>query len=306
MARRLVLALTVVLPWVLPPAVHADRLETPAPGARELTTLAGFAAWAQPTPDGRWAVVLRHPDGTVVRPAVDAFGAAPQLDLGARGVDADRRITLAYSRCAGASTTAGCDVKLLDVAAPSPDGRGFAPLGDQPEQTPAISTPTASEAAPTLGGARGSRLTFVRRAGARRPGLYSWRFAGRSQRLSTVLARQTRSNDSSVAYRYRSRAGFGIAVRTFSGELEEVVRSGQATEPTSLVMTRYRVGWLEGTTAFLTGRVRNSGPAPILRGARDLPADTAAVTTDGSSITAYAAADGIRSIEPRIFFTGSS
>ena len=131
MRTSLAVSLAVLGTLAAAPAALADTLLAAAPGARNLAQSGDYAVWAQP--DGsRWRLAVRGPDGTVTLPDIPSFGAAPDPAVAAtRENNVPTLVPYAvYARCAGTSTTAGCDVWRLDLrTAPRP---GWAPRPRRP------------------------------------------------------------------------------------------------------------------------------------------------------------------------------
>ena len=178
-----------------PPA--PTRLVTAAPGARNLAANGGYQAWAAPAAGGRWRLTVRAPDGSVTTPAIADFGAPPRPQIGSTQFAASgRRLLAVYSRCQGASATAGCDVYAYDLAA-----------GTE-QKIPQLASKSYSETAPSI---ELGRLAFVRRGGGPKPGVYYWALGSSKapKRLSTTLARETATNSTRVAYTYNSSRGGG-------------------------------------------------------------------------------------------------
>jgi hypothetical protein len=301
----------------LAPPTRADTLIQPLSGARNLTEWDGWLAWAQPTAGGRWRLAVRSPQGVTTTPTIPDFGAPPDPSLGWDDFyPSVRRLFVVYSRCAGSSAIAGCDVYRYDVA----DGTEAKVM--------AISTPTASETAPSL---RYGFWSFVRRgSGVRAPGVYEYRPApaagvhvpsayafkhGGALRLSSVLARETVMSAGHLAYSYNSSHGGGVAARQLNGTGGAIhLITGQPTVPASLVSTRYRFGWLTPTTggvSFMwTSRVsgkqtypdgRPIGPPTLRRANRTLPASTNSITTDDHLPDHYLDQTGISTLLPPLF-----
>ena len=148
------IAALAVLGAAIPAAACADTLETPALRATDLAASGGWQAWGAPTPDGRWRLAVRAPDGTVTLPDIPDFGFSPNPSIGSdRFAIGGRRLLAVYSRCEGASAIAGCDVYAYDLR------------NGGEERVAAISTSAASEYGPAL--AIG-RWVFVRPARASR------------------------------------------------------------------------------------------------------------------------------------------
>lgn len=277
------------------PAVRADTLIEPLSGARNLAQGGGWLAWAEPAERGRWRLAVRSPRGVTTRPAIPDFGAAPDPNIGSdRFGVSGRRLFVVYSRCAGTSAIAGCDVHRWDVVA-----------GTEAKVT-AVSTSAASETAPAL---RAGRWSFVRRgAGASRPGVHVFTAAGGVRRLSSVLARETVLSASRVAYTYRSSAGGGVGVRRLSGRGALVLATtGEPAVPSSLVGSRYRFGWLmpagdAGVSVIWTSRLSGGTTSVTLRsGRRNLPGSTNSITTNDRAPDRYLDGDGISTLSPPLF-----
>jgi hypothetical protein len=293
-SRTVLLALAVLA--VSAPAASADDLVTAAPGARNLTANGGYLVWAQPAPAGRWRLTVRAPNGTVSTPAIADFGAPPAAQIGSTGFAiAGRRLLAVYSRCQGASATAGCDVYAYDLRA-----------GTE-ERIAALASRTYSETAPSL---ELGRFAFVRRGGGPRPGLYVHTLGSGSspRRLTTRLARETATNGSRVAFTYNSSRGGGVAVRRLSGEGEVLVPvSRQPTVPVSPLLTRYNAAWLlPAGRVQATDRFAGSGGPFELRvrnANRALPPTTnsIALRNDRTSAPYYLDAEGVKAAAPALF-----
>lgn len=308
-AELLLFALAVAA--VPPPAARADTLIQPAGGARNLAQGEGsmqvlpsgqivqgpgWLAWAQPAEQGRWRLMLRSPQGATTSPDIPDFGAPPDPDIGSdRLASGAQRLFVVYSRCAGASTTAGCDVYRYDV------------VGGTEEKVAAISTAAASETAPSV---RLGVWSFVRRgSGASRPGVYVSTPRRGVRRLSQVLARETvlGGGASRVAYAYNSSNGGGVAVRRLSGEGGVVVAATrQPAVPASLVGTRYKYGWLMpagdvGQSVMWSSRLSGRTNSVTVRPAkRNLPASTNSITTNGHVPDKYLDDTGIFTLSPAL------
>ncbi len=302
------LAATAALALV--PAARADTLIQPLSGARNLAQGGGFdevlpggqvtrnpgwLAWAQPVQGGRWRLAVRSPQGVTTTPAIPDFGAAPDPSVGSdRFGISGRRLFVVYSRCAGASAIAGCDVYRYDVSA-----------GTE-AKVAEISTSSASETAPSV---RSGLWSFVRRgAGVARRGVYAYTPAGGVRRLSSILARETVMSVSRVAYAYDSSNGGGVAVRRLSGKGGVVLATaGEPAVPSSLVGTRYKFGWLlpagdPGVSVIWTSRLSGRTTSVTVRsGKRNLPASTNSITTNDSVLDKYLDQTGISTLSPPLF-----
>ena len=277
-------------------AAGADTLVTAAPGARNLTANGGYQAWAAPAAGGRWRLTVRAPDGSVTTPPVADFGAPPRPQIGSTQFAASgRRLLAVYSRCQGASATAGCDVYAYDLAA-----------GTE-QKVPQLASKSYSETAPSI---ELGRLAFVRRGGGPRPGLYAHTLgSGTSpRRLTTRLARETANNGSRVAFTYNSSNGGGVAVRRLSGQGEVLVPvSRQPVVPRSPLLTRYNAAWLlQDGRVQATDRFAGSGGPFELRvrnANRALPPTTnsIALRSDRTSAPYYLDAEGVKTAAPALF-----
>lgn len=272
----------------------ADTLAVPSPGARNIAAAGGYLAWAAPSEQGGWRLVVRNPDGAVRVLPVAAFGAAPDPAIGSDRFAIDgRRIVVVYSRCAGTSSTSGCDVMRFRL-----DGPG------REERVAKLASRAYSETAPSI---TSGRYTFVRRGGGARTGVHYWRGdASAPRRISPTLARETATNGSRVAYAYNSSRGGGLAVRRLSGQGNVLTpASRRSSVPHSIGLDRYRATWLVGRTAFQTDRLtraRTTADVVVHRGSRSLPADTDSVTASSNRITRALTAAGVVALSPALRF----
>jgi hypothetical protein len=107
--------------------------ETVAGG--DVAARGGWTAWSTEVAAGRWALVVRAPDGVVRQPPVPARGAPFDVRLGG---GADGRQKAVYSRCAGyGQGRTGCRLYRLDLASGSERRLALA-RGDVSETLPAI------------------------------------------------------------------------------------------------------------------------------------------------------------------------
>jgi hypothetical protein len=275
----------------------ADTLVASAPGARNLTANGGYVVWAAPgATAGRWRLTVRAPDGTVTTPPIADFGAPPRAQIGSTGFAvAGRRLLAVYSRCQGASATAGCDVYAFDLRA-----------GTE-ERIAQLSSRSYSETAPSI---ELGRIAFVRRGGGPRPGLYYYALGSKAapKRLTSTLARETATNGTRVAYTYNSSRGGGLAVRQLSGRGSALVPvSRRPAVPRSPLLTRYNASWLlEGGHVQATQRFAGSGgpfKLVVLEANRALPAttDSLGLVNDRTSAPYYLDAEGVKLTAPPIF-----
>ncbi|MDQ3630318.1 MAG: hypothetical protein M3417_03385 [Actinomycetota bacterium] len=285
------------------PAARADTLETPAVGGANFTSAAGWQAWSAPSTDGTHRLRLRRPDGTVLTPEIPRFGAPADPAIGTRGgadginTPASRRLSAVYSRCAGSSTLAGCDVYALDLTT----------LVE--ERVHALASKTYSETVPSL---TFGNWSFVRRGGGTRKGTYSYLERGRSRglvRLSPTLARATASSLGRMAFTYNSGRGFGVQIRQSSGEGGTLVAAARLErEPVSPQITRYRAGWLlpgDGVTRVFTTRrfAGSGGPFELVvdEAPRTLPATARSAAGDSATLfSRYLDSRGVQRIDPAI------
>jgi hypothetical protein len=277
-------------------AAGADTLVTAAPGARNLTANGGYQAWAAPAAGGRWRLTVRAPDGSVTTPPVADFGAPPRPQIGSTQFAASgRRLLAVYSRCQGASATAGCDVYAYDLAA-----------GTE-RKIPQLASKSYSETAPSI---ELGRLAFVRRGGGPRPGVYYWALGSSHapKRLTSTLARETATNSTRVAYTYNSSRGGGLAVRLLSGHGSVLVPvSRQPVVPRSPLLTRYNAAWLlaDGHVQATRRFAGSGGPftLSVVDANRALPAttDSLGLKSDRTSAPFYLDAEGVKLADPALF-----
>jgi hypothetical protein len=269
----------------VPAAARADALVAPAPGATGLTAGGGYLAWLEQTPGTTpgsvaWRLVVRRPDGTVTRPQVEPFGVSVPLSIGSTGVvDPTRRdVSVIYTR--------GNDLHRLDL------------VTGRESRVGAVSSRAYQEVA---GVARYGAYTFVRRGG-RRPGIYRHRpRAGASVRIVSATPSILDATGSRVAYA----SGTSVVVRRVSGE-GQVIRFRSPTLVRDVVLTRYRIMWLtKDGRVFQSERFGGStGPDDTVvarEGRRRLPATTTSIAGNGSSVTRYLDAEGVKSISPPLF-----
>lgn len=282
------------------PAARADSLETPVSQGANFASAAGWQAWSAAQPDGSHRLQLRRPDGAVVTPEIPAFGAPVDPAIGTRGgadginTPASRRLSAVYSRCAGSSALAGCDVYALNLTT----------LAE--ERIPALASRTYSETVPTL---TFGNYSFVRRGGGTRKGTYAYSERGGLKRLSPTLARETATSISRMAFTYNSSRGFGVQIRRSSGDGEALVAAARLErQPLSPGITRYRAGWLiagdDATRVFQTRRFAGSGgpfSLTVTEAPRTLPPGVRSAAGDASTLfSRYLDATGVQRIDPAI------
>lgn len=290
MSHTKVLISTLAAAALFSPAAHADTVLAPAPGGTNLAAAGGWFAWSAPADDGGHKLVLRAPDGTVSEPAIPRFGAPVDPAIGTNGLHQGKKLIVVYSRCEGASATAGCDIYALDTTTfTEAKVRG-------------LSTATYSETAPALAG---GSYAFVRRGSGPRKGVHVRSRSGRVRRVSPALATETQFNGSRVAYVFRSSKGAGVVVRRVSGEGSPFVAASRlAVTPRDLGLTRYQATFLVGGQPYYTTRFGGSGGPhdPTTRKATRTLAENASLAIGATTIRAYALeADGLKSLNPTPF-----
>jgi len=293
--RSAVLALATAT-LIAAPSARADTLLAPAPGARHVTAVGDWTAWAAPAAGGRFKLVIGAPDGSVTDAAIRTFGAPPDADFGGDAFVQQRQVVV-YSRCSGASTIRGCDIYLYD------------PQTKRERKVRGASSKTYSETAPSI--ASGS-VAFVRRGG-RRNGVYVAVGAagGRAPHLNRIdghPARETAVSVSRVAFLYRNSKGSDdLTLSQLDGTRKRLIRRASPGVLSSPQITRYKVGWLERAggvvNAKLTDRINPSDTKPTIRtGSRPLPESTTSVAISSDRyIDIYADAEGVKRLSPPIF-----
>jgi hypothetical protein len=277
---------------VTAPAASADTLLAPAPGGQNLAAGGGWLAWSAPAEGGGFKLVLRAPDGTVSEPTISRFGAPADPAIGSDRYAADgRRLLVVYSRCSGASATAGCDVYALNLA-----------TGAEEPVRP-LASRLYSETAPSISS---GAFTFVRRNAGRRQGVWYYRPGHSPRQVSRTLARETAFNGSRVAYSYNSSKGGGVIVRRVSGEGGALTATARNEEvPRSIGITRYQATWLLGSRPWYTTRFGGSGgphTPQTKQSARTLPATTSSLAIGATTLSAwYLDAEGVKTAVPNPF-----
>lgn len=285
------------------PAATADTLETPVERGANLASAAGWQAWSAAQSGGTHRLQLRRPDGTVLTPDIAAFGAPVDPSIGTRGgadginTPASRRLSAVYSRCAGRSALAACDVYALDLTKLTE------------EKVTALASKAYSETVPSL---TFGNWSFVRRGGGTRRGTYSYLERGRSRglvRLSPTLARETATSVGRMVFTYNSSRGFGVQIRQSSGDGRALVAAARLKqEPVSPQITRYRAGWLlpgdAATRVFQTRRFAGSGgpfTLTVEEAPRTLPEGVRSAAGDASTLfQRFLDARGVQRVDPAI------
>jgi hypothetical protein len=123
------------------------------------------------------------------------------------------------------------------------------------------------------------------------------------RKVAGVLPRETDTNGSRVAYL----SGTAVTVRRLAAPDSDVVDLLAGARASSLVMDRYRVGWLGADRVPVqSGRFGGSGDATttaIERGNRALPAGTSGIALSRDAVRLFSDARGIHRIEPKLFRT---
>jgi hypothetical protein len=273
--RALVLAAAALA--AVPASASADTLVTPAPGAVNLAAGGGYHAWFAPAEDTGWQLVVRAPDGTVSRPAIDAFTGPTQVSIGSdRFAAGGRRLLAVYSRAG--------DIHAYDLR-----------TGTE-ERVSAVSSRRYRELAPAI---QFGRYAFVRREGPR-PGVYVQTERG-LRRLSRDLPRDLAFNGTRVAYD----RGRSVVVRRVSDRKALVFRARMT--PRSPQLTRYRVAWLEaGGRVLQTPRFAGSGGPYDVDAAdeatRTLSPSAQSLAFRGGELGWYLDGEGLKTIDPRLAF----
>ncbi len=277
MNPRRILALTVAVAAFPTATAHADQPLDPATGGVNLSAGGGYAVWAEPAEDTGWQLVVRSPDGAVSRPRVPGFAGPPDVSVGTGGGD-PRPLMAVYSRSTGSNE----DLFALDL------------LTGREHRVVAVSTARADEAHPSL---QYGRLAFVRRGGAK-PGVYVWNGRGAARRVTSTAATQTAVSESRVAYATATR----VTVRPLSGRgATSTFRT--TARPRSLVLSRYRVGWLQGEGRVMqSDRVTGGGTDVVRTANRALPPATQSIALESESIGLRLGADGLQRLDPELAF----
>ncbi|HEX6388052.1 MAG TPA: hypothetical protein VFZ89_01350 [Solirubrobacteraceae bacterium] len=271
-----VLTLTAAM-LAVAPAAHADTLIAPATGVQHVTAAGATVAWAAPA-GSRYRLVI---DGEVA--PIRSFATAPDADLGSNAFTG-QHVVAVYAR--------NGDIYLYD------------PQTRTERKVPGASTKAYRESAPSI--ANGN-IAFVRRGG-RRNGVYVTRRSGRVSRVDGHLARETAVSQSRVAFLYRNGAGQDdITIAQLDGGNRRLLARRTPGVLFSVQITRYKVGWLERTSAAVvarqTKRINPSDRNPfVYAGKRALPATTtsAAIAHD-RQFDVYADAEGVKRISPPLF-----
>ncbi len=106
------------------------------PAGVSVAAYGGWAAWSRPDgATGRYALVLRSPQGAISLPAIAENPAPFDVELGPAGASA---VAAVYSRCANTATRMGCHIAELRLGVPGAVERAMAPPGGGSDHQPAI------------------------------------------------------------------------------------------------------------------------------------------------------------------------
>lgn len=267
----------VALSVAVVPSASADSVVADAPGARALAGAGGWLAWSSPTPDGRWRLTLRAPDGTVSQPSVDAFAAPVATQLGTNAqYGVSRRLVAVYTRAG--------DVYELDLAA-----------GTEKKLARLAPRHDARLAAVNLG-----QYVVVRKTG-----IYAVSRSGKSRRLTRTVPSSIAMAQSRVASLEHGK----VVIRRLSGRGRPMVAGKHLTGASSLWLTRYRAGWATsgtkaGTRLYGTRRFAGSGGPFTLTVVRDSWTSSSAlfgIVTDRSEPGYYLDDQGVKRFDPTPF-----
>ena len=261
----------------------ADTLLAPDAAAKNVATGGGVTAWATPEGDG-FRLVVRTADGTVSTPDIPAFATAPDPTIGSTGSAAGgfdaRRLLVLYAR---EDSSGDSDIYALD------------PRTGSERPVPGLSSARYDETAAAMVYGRfaavrsGGKVNGVVTGTLGRPGV---------RQISKSIASQLAFNGSRVAYSTSQ----GIHIKRASGK-GRALRI-RASNPTSLVMTRYQAAWLDGGKLRFTQRFAGSG-GPFQLVVKDAPRQPAGITgiAVGASTNdaVFTDAEGVKKANPRLF-----
>ena len=274
--RALLISITALA--VLPAAAAADTPVAVAPGAVNVAAGGGYVVWAQPEEDTGWQLVVRAPDGTVTRPAIKDFSGPPQVSIGSDRFAIDgRRLLAVYGRDDG-------DLYAYDLRAGTESHvRG-------------LNSRRYRETAPSI---QNGNWAFVRTGGPR-SGLYAASAHRGPHRIATDQPARTQNNGSRVAYA----TGSAVVVRhLFAGG--GVLRFATSERARSVVLTRYKAGWLlSGGRVFQTTRIGGSGGPfhpTVQQAGRPLTPSAQSLANERDRIALFTDAAGVSGIDPPLF-----
>lgn len=275
---RSALLLCILALALLPAIAAADTPVAAAPGAANVVAGGGYVVWCQQTPDDTWQLVVRAPGGTVSHPSLGVFDTPPQVSIGSDRYAIDgRRLLAVYGRDDG-------DLYYYDLKAGSES------------RVRGLNSRTYRESAPSI---ENGNWAFVRTGGARN-GVYAASLHRGPHRIATERPTRTANNGSRVAYAN----GATVIVRRFSGKAPSF-RFAAGERPTSVVLTRYRAGWLlSGGRVFQTSRLGGSGGpfSPQAQAAsRPLAPSTQSIALERDRIALSTDVAGVTRIDPPLF-----
>jgi hypothetical protein len=276
---------TAALAAATPAAASADTLLAPAPGAVNLAAGGGYHAWFAPAEDTGWQLVVRAPDGTVAPAKVGGFAGPVQASIGSQ-VDRqlERTLVVTYGRSNG-------DLYAYDVRA------------QKETKLTRLSSSRYEEFAPAV--SLGSYV-FVRRGGER-PGVYFSSRGASIRRVSADTPADLAFNGTRVAYTKGNR----VIVRRVSGR-GRALTFPTSSRPSSPVMTRYRVAWLQrdGGRVFETPRIAGSGGPYHVTDAnearRALPGAQSIAMARTQQAGIFLDAEGLKQADPPLFSTSGT
>jgi hypothetical protein len=273
-----------------PAAAQADQLLVAAPGAVNVASAGGYAAWAQPVAGGAegFQLAFRAPDGKVTVHDGPAFAEAPVLDVGTDRLTGDKRVIAVFPRCEADGTD--CDVRRVDLT-----------TGEEGD-VPGLATAAYSEKAVAVSGG----AYVVVRSRGKRNGVF-FKNANGLKQLATNQPYEIAYGGGRVSTLYRHEGATRLALHRPSGEGRALVRTGIPQDAVHLTANRYSAGFTSGATAFRTNRIGGSGPVAtklsLVEGSRGLPAGTTGVGADSSNELRYATtAEGLVQLSPRVRF----
>lgn len=276
---------TAAITAALAPAASADSLLAEAPGARSLGGGGGYLAWQTPTPEGRWRLTVRAPDGTVSQPDVAAFDQPAQASIGTSApYGPDRRLVAVYARAG--------DVYELDLASGAEKRLDRLSSGAE-ETAAAVNT---------------GQYVVVRKSGKGR-GVVVYSRSGKARRLTSTVPSQIALASSRVASIEGVGSGRKVVIRRLSGRGRPMIAGKGLVAPSSLWLTRYRVGYATsnpqvGTRLYATKRFAGSGGPFTLQLVRDAWTSASplhGIVTAGGEPATYLDDQGVKRFEPRPF-----
>jgi hypothetical protein len=152
------------------------------------------------------------------------------------------------------------------------------------------------ESAPSI---ENGNWAFVR-SGGHRNGVYTATARRGPHRIATDRPARTQNNGSRMAYATTR----SVVVRRLSGD-GGALRFATGERPGSVVLTRYRAGWLlSGGRVFQTTRIGGSGGPfrpTVQAAARPLPPSAQSLAIERERISLFTDAAGVSRIDPPLF-----